>query len=560
MELEARLQLLELRQSLREAWSREIGELLEQRDALHERKLALTSDLSMETSLSKTVSFNVGGSGRLESGDQLTFTYRVPGARWTPSYVLRFDEKLTRVQTQLRALVAQETGEDWSEVELAVSSAALQEFRELPELLSVRIGKDQPPPPVPSWKPPPQDTDSLFQDFDRKLEREKASESPPPAKPLPAPSPEPTDGVGHLERGGPGGGGGAKLDLAEDDEVEGVLGSFQISAAAAPMEADLVKRRVSPKKLKEESFSRERKRPKPKPILRENPLARDYTRLVMRSVHQTERGQLKHQSLGEQVLAEARCLGLPAEDLEAQIEEAIRRAEQVTLSSLPSGCSPPEWPGPEQFDLYYRAKTRCSVPSDGAYHGQPLHSVEGECKSHYVAVPRETSQVFRTVEIVGQEALPPGPADIYLDKTFLLSGPFQGLPPGGLLQLALGVEERIEIARNTRFKESSSGVVSKSRNLEHTIEVELKNGLGRAAEVEIRERLPQPDQLAKDVEVTVVRSVPEWQAFEPEEQPGFKGGYRWRVSLEAGDRTKMEAVYTITLPFKYELEGGNRRD
>ena len=70
----------------------------------------------------------------------------------------------------------------------------------------------------------------------------------------------------------------------------------------------------------------------------------------------------------------------------------------------------------------------------------------------------------------------------------------------------------------------------------------------------------EQEQLAKDVEVTVVRSVPEWEAFEPEEQPGFKGGYRWLVSLKAGDQTKLEAVYTITLPFKYELEGGNRRD
>lgn len=185
MELEARLQLLELRQSLRGAWNRDLEELSKQQDALDERKLSLTSDLSLETSLSKTVTLKVGGFGRLAAGERLKFTYRVPGARWTPSYILRFDERLTRVQTQLRALVAQETGEDWSEVKLSVSSAALQEFRELPELRSVRIGKDQPPPPLPSWKSPPQDTESLFQDFDRKLEREKSSEAPAPAKPIP---------------------------------------------------------------------------------------------------------------------------------------------------------------------------------------------------------------------------------------------------------------------------------------------------------------------------------------------------------------------------------------
>jgi len=632
MELEARLQLLELRQSLRGAWNRDLEELSKQQDALDERKLSLTSDLSLETSLSKTVTLKVGGFGRLAAGERLKFTYRVPGARWTPSYILRFDERLTRVQTQLRALVAQETGEDWSEVKLSVSSAALQEFRELPELRSVRIGKDQPPPPLPSWKSPPQDTESLFQDFDRKLEREKSSEAPAPAKPIPVSVAELSvgqqlaiimmslppevsaelfsqmgpelvqtvtleisrlprvsaslsdevlrrareyelgsdhrfsqnlvalfgDALNQVERGGPGGGGGAALHEAEEDEADEPSGKVRIGAASAPMEADLLKRRVSPQKMKKESVFRPR--PKPQPILKENPLARQYSRLVMRSVHEAERGQLKHQSLGEQVRTEARRLGMPAEDLEDQIEEAIGRAERVTQTSLPSGCFPPEWPGPEQFDLFYQAKTKCSVPSDGVYHGQLLFSLEEDCKSHYVAVPRETSQVFRTVAMEGREALPCGPADIYLNKTFLLSGPFEGLPPGGALQMALGVEERIEIVRNTRFKESSSGMVSKTRNLEHTIEVEVKNGLGRAAEIEIRERLPQPDQLTKEVEVTVNRSAPEWQPFEPEKQPGFKGAYRWRIGLGPGEQTKMEAVYTVTLPYKYELEGGNRRD
>ena len=633
MELEVRLELLELRRNLREAWTREVEELSEQEDHLLERKSALTSDLSLDTSLAKTVTFKVGGSGRLEGGERLEFTYRVPGARWTAGYILRFDAILARVQTQLRALVAQETGEDWSEVELSVSSATLQEIREMPELRSVRIGKNQPPPPIPSWKPPPQDTESLFRDFDRKFEREKTSEPVPLAKPMSPPvsleelsleqqlaivmmalPPERAadlfsqigpdlvqsvtleiarlpqvsaslkdkvlrraraydlvgdhrysdsltslfcDAVVELERGAPGGG-GAFSEESDDDEAEESFREVRIAAASAPMEADLVKRRISPQKKRKESFFCSR--PEPKPIVKEDPLARQYSRLVMRSAQQTDRGQLQHQSLGEQVLAEAQRLGLPAEDLEAQIKEAIRRAEQVTRTSLPPGCYPPEWPGQEQFDLFYRAKTKCTVPSDGAYHGQLLFSLEGECESHYVAVPRETSQVFRAVEIVGREALPRGQADIYLDRTFLLSGPFEGLPPGGVLRMALGVEERIEIVRNTRFKESSSGMVSKTRNLEHSIEIEVKNGLRRAAEIEVRERLPQPDQLTKEVEVTVNRSMPEWEPFEPEEQTGFKGAYRWRIDLEPGEQRKMEAVYTITLPYKYELEGGNRRD
>ena len=56
---------------------------------------------------------------------------------------------------QLRALIAQRTGEDWRGVHLELSTAAPLSFTELPELSAIRIGRAQPPPPrKPGFRPP----------------------------------------------------------------------------------------------------------------------------------------------------------------------------------------------------------------------------------------------------------------------------------------------------------------------------------------------------------------------------------------------------------------------
>jgi len=91
--------------------------------------------------------------------------YTVPGARWAPSYVLRFDAALGRVALQLRAVVAQRSGEDWIGVRLACATAALQGWCELPRLPARRIGRAQPPPPS-AWRPAPAGAEALFADWD----------------------------------------------------------------------------------------------------------------------------------------------------------------------------------------------------------------------------------------------------------------------------------------------------------------------------------------------------------------------------------------------------------
>ncbi|WP_228718111.1 DUF4139 domain-containing protein [Kitasatospora acidiphila] len=102
--------------------------------------------------------------------------YRVPGACWVPSYQLSHRQGEAVGTLTLRAAVAQRTGEDWTGVRLALSTADLLRPAELPKLRSLRIGRRQPAPAPSGWREPPSGLNALFADYDQA-----------PAPPGPAP-------------------------------------------------------------------------------------------------------------------------------------------------------------------------------------------------------------------------------------------------------------------------------------------------------------------------------------------------------------------------------------
>ena len=99
---------------------------------------------------------------------KVSLSYLVMGARWSPAYALHLDKKKNEARLEVRAAIAQSTGEDWTGVRVALSSAAFARPCDLPELSSLRIGRAQPPPKR-AYRPPPGDVGTLFTDFERAL-------------------------------------------------------------------------------------------------------------------------------------------------------------------------------------------------------------------------------------------------------------------------------------------------------------------------------------------------------------------------------------------------------
>ncbi|WP_434383959.1 DUF4139 domain-containing protein [Melittangium boletus] len=103
----------------------------------------------------------------------LTLTYVTRGARWVPTYELRLEPERNRVEVAFAGRVSQDTGEDWEDAALTLSTALPSRITRVPEPTTWKIGQLErfiptaptvpdawrapPPPPPPSPQAPDED-------------------------------------------------------------------------------------------------------------------------------------------------------------------------------------------------------------------------------------------------------------------------------------------------------------------------------------------------------------------------------------------------------------------
>jgi len=249
-------------------------------------------------------------------------------------------------------------------------------------------------------------------------------------------------------------------------------------------------------------------------------------------------------------------------DVITVVQQAVSNAQNCSFVHLPpGGINVRTVAG--SFDYAYNADGRVDVPSDGEFHSVALTSNSTDVDLRYVVVPREDTNVFRIAQLKNplQAPLLAGPADVYVDGEYILSTNITTVPPKGQMELGLGVEQAIKVARNTSYQEVRSGETLVAFNeLRHNIQIDIANRLPRDARIEVRERIPIPDADAK-VDVQIDRVSPEWEKYEQQERgTPIRGGYRWRVQVRGGEQTKLALQYTIKTFVDSELIGGNRRE
>ncbi|MBD1919962.1 DUF4139 domain-containing protein [Microcoleus sp. FACHB-831] len=549
------------------------------------------------------VSLSYGNTPTSEQTSRLVVEYFVPGARWTPTYVCRLNSAESSASIAVRALICQRTGEDWSGVRLELSTAEPMAWCALPELPSLRIGRAQPVVKKSGWRRPPIGAEILFEDFDRQKEgaiaaadknRDNDDFFSPEVPPLFSlndtreaflspeveeisftesikPSPKPPraaqtfgQAFGHLER-----------DIVtrsprtvkdEFGQLEDLLGGLPAELAAntpspSPQMSKAVFREEASLGLPEPRGQR-RRRSNMEEESTTDFLA--YNLMRMGDANDpSKRGKLSIEQRQEFYLEILQRQQIVANfDIIDAIERAVANAEKCMRSPLPpGGINVRNVAG--SFDYAYSADGRIDVPSDGQFHSVALTSSSAEVDVRYVVVPREDTNVFRIAQLRNplQAPLLAGMADVYVDGEYILSTNIATVPAKGQMELGLGVEQAIKVARNTFYEEVRSGETIVSFNeLRHKVQVDIKNNLPRVARIEVRERLPIPYEGAK-VDVQIDSVLPGWEKYEQEERNApIKGGYRWRVEVPAKGDINLSVDYKIKTFVDSELIGGNRRE
>ncbi len=514
--------------------------------------------------LRKHVELELTGSGAITAH----LEYQVAAARWAPSYVARIDG--AAVAFELRAVIAQNTGEDWTGVALRLSTAEPERFDALPELAAQRIGRRQVEPPRAGFRAPPVGAGELYLDYarafpslpsspgqgvlvtglarpqdafgfddDGSVAHAPGAMAPSPKKSMPPPPPmalmqpfvAPQAAMARAPSRGKGG-------SVVGDIVGGIAASFggggerarSASSAdeAAPPGPPLVSPLVSPLV--------------PPPRL-------DYAALCMAPPDSPARGTL---------------IAAPRDPRIATLEgEVAAAAARLDALVLPHGCSA-AWS--HAHDYAYASDGGVDVIADAAWHSIAVTARPSTAKLRHVAVPREQADVFRLAEIANplDGPLLPGPIDVYDRGRFLVTSHVEHTPPGAQVEVGLGVDAAVKLARNTEFTEEATGMLRGGLRLHHAIKIDVDNLSDHPIELEVRERLPVTREGDDDVEVIVGRIDPAWERWTPDpeapREQRLRGAYRWRVTVPAHAQRTLRAAYDVKLAAKLELVGGNRRE
>lgn len=133
-----------LRKALQESAGR-LSEVRSRRAEKDAEREALVRDLARRRSSQvlerKAVTIVVDGEA--EGPTEVTLSYLVPAALWTPIYDLRTDPKIgaEALELEYAAQVVQTTGEDWSGVELELSTALPMRSNSIPPLSPIDVSK-----------------------------------------------------------------------------------------------------------------------------------------------------------------------------------------------------------------------------------------------------------------------------------------------------------------------------------------------------------------------------------------------------------------------------------
>ena len=629
---------------------------------IHELKEDKKNHLGHE--FAKCVSFSLRT--ELDQGElSLELSYTIPGASWSAAYTLDLQSS-GQGHLRMRALINQNTGEDWSQVEVQLSTAALRSWKKLPDLKSLHIGRAQQEQARTQWRAAPSDTDILFFDYDKVFHPEKLrnfgkkKKQSSMARPISAKSFKPAklivlsecargkhtlldrspiivgrdpdcdlcindetvssqharviyeDGAYYVEDLSSCNGTringvrikGQTLDNSDILQVGGIellfdsetKGNTTSLTTQTAISLDDIGGGFNPDELRTISGdycdedildvpSRSmvcaskapgalrafaqldgmlsapiKRKSRPKSTVRKRTQAQvqelavelfNYSRIGIQT-QGLKRGQLEYLSSLNYYASFLSSSSIV--DLESSLNSSFEQAaHKVTLPWR--HYKPYQKQG---FDYLFESDGRVDINSGNEWNAVSVFSTACEAQYSYVACPRETEQVFKVAKLKVSEALLAASVDINMNGIYLLTSELDWSVANQTVEICLGVESQVKLIRKCRYHEKSSGLISQSNELYHSIVNQIQNGLEVEIDLELRERVPLP---AKDEKLKVERKVikPDWSPIKIDDdiQDGL---YYWEQKIAAGTSQKFEFSYSIIVTAKEEVCGGNRRD
>jgi hypothetical protein len=482
---------------------RELDARVEELERERERQLQEASRLgSAPRSPGLQVAPTLSGNGPVK----LTLTYATLNARWFPRYELQLVPQTNRVQVSFFGLVSQETGEDWQEAALTLSTAIPATATTLPKLATWKVGLQDrfiptPTPVAVPYRPPPPLPPPLpeeVKESDQLLQRLQARvQSTPPRQP---------QGDATIDAGA----------ISQGYVVDG-LARDRLSGKDAPSRPPA--RRLEPAPVAAPAP------PPPPPAMKppSEPEAAGYAEAV-EEVEVT--GRTSSESYTRYVPTDTVGVGLapPA---------AWRRP--VVDPRLPASLA-------GGYDLAFPSSRKETVPSGGGGRRVPLFTETWPVKTERKLFPALTKNAFLVAELQSpsKQVLPGGVASLFVGSDPAGTATLKLVAPRERFTLPLGVDRSVRPVRNVTLVQGTKGFLGKDEETLYRVTLEVANPYPFPLPVRIHDQWPLTND--ENVEITLVRTEPFAR------QDKVKGTLEWELTVPASGKTVVSFEYTLRHP------------
>lgn len=185
-----------------------------------------------------------------------------------------------------------------------------------------------------------------------------------------------------------------------------------------------------------------------------------------------------------------------------------------------------------------------SLQPDGAVRRMTIAAVPLDGRLTHESVPSRSAHAYLVASVRNASSIPllPGKTLVFLGSQFLGSGWLDGAAPGQEVQLSLGVDPGVTVARDLVRKERrAAGRPGGEERVAYAYRTRVENHRGVPIEVRIRDQFPVSQD--GDVKVSERRLAPE-----ATERVRETGEVAWRLAIPAGESRSLELGYEVAFP------------
>ena len=502
--------ILDWSQSREQSLNSGLETVLATRRKLHKELWALQVEasafnLSDTNRLVRWVEVTLKGKGK----HQIKVSYLVHGVRWLPSYDLRYNPKDRTADATYYAVVQQRSGEIWSDASLKFSTALPLRLIAVPELMTEVVGRKRDfTPTTRQRREPPQ-------------RRWYAATPDPAVEPLKA-------------------------------RLAALVGEKGKRAAEKRREYEfddgIVDGDLEKKKWKRRPPRYFKAKPAPKMDYRRDP----------------SEGAADEELATEPVPpppARPAAMSVRAENASSSSYRTTSRypggsAPSVPTVSLPwtaTGYRPPVLDprlpaaAAQGFRFELHAPGKYSIRDEGKEYRIPLLTRRLAVKPLYRIIPGMSKAAYLVAEVKNTTGHPilRGEANLYSGNMYRGHSKLKTALPGHTIELPLGVDDAVKVARQMRQRTLEKGVVFKDDVSAYTVEIEIANHHQEAVDVHLTDHLP----LAIGEKV----KVREFSSNAGMAAPDDKGMVHWKGKVAASSVKKLRFNYQIVRPKNWKL-------